>query len=304
MTGPKTFISYSKADKELAQRLKEDLARASCDPWQFDLSAIPGTDAWSTILERIEKSDYLVVILSESATTSRAVQEEIAHAHYCAVNNSDGRPRIIPLILEEHVTLPRQIVRAVRLSFRENQYNSDFIRLLRALGIEESPFSSATKFDVTFLRGREFDVEKEAGLYASSLICNEPQIKATFDKLSANARSMAGGRWHMPLPTAITWEANTWLDARKPQLIRKSEFKIVVIFPLQCGFHTGYEMFERVAVEIEAFDELKYDYVGEGDALDITLHSDTLRLKFMGFRDLISSPKRIELPTDKEKTSP
>src|SRR3954451_10821415 len=187
MKGPKTFISYSSADKALAQRLKEDLACAGCDPWQFDLSAVPGTDAWSTILERIEKSDYLIVILSQSATTSRAVQEEIAHAHYCAVNNSDGRPRIIPLILEEHVTLPRQIVRAVRLSFRENEYNSGYDRLLRALGIEESPFSSATKVDVTFSRAREFDVEKEAALYASSLISDEPQIKAMFDRLMADA---------------------------------------------------------------------------------------------------------------------
>jgi hypothetical protein len=304
MTGPKNFISYSTADKGLAQRLKDDLTRVGCDPWQFDLSAIPGTNAWSTILERIENSDYLIVILSQSATTSRAVNEEITHAHYCAVNNSHGRPRIIPLILDEHGILPRQIVRAVRLPFSENQYNTGFDRLLRALGIEESPFSSATKRDVTFSRGREFDVEKEAGLYASSLIHDEPEIKAMFDKLSANARAMAGGRWQTPSPRAITWEANTWRDARQPQLIRKSEFKIVVIFPLHCGFHTGYEMLERVAVEIEAFDELKYDYVGEGDALDITLHSDTLRLKFIGFRDLISSPMTVELPTHKDATRP
>jgi hypothetical protein len=287
MTGPKTFISYSTPDKGLAQRLKEDLERAGCDPWQFDLSAIPGTDAWAAILERIGKSDFFIVIVSQSATASRAVLEEIAHAHYCSVNNDNGRPRIIPLVIEEHVALPRQIVRAVRLPFRESHYNSDFERLRGALGMEESPFSSATELDVTFSCGREFDVEREAGLYASSLIHDQPDIGEIFEKLSANARAMAGGRWQMPLPRTITWEANTWVDARQPQVIRKSEFKILVIFPLQCGFHTGYESTERVAMEIEAFDELKYDYVG--DALDIVLHSDTLRLKFEGFRELISS---------------
>jgi hypothetical protein len=297
MTGPKTFISYSTPDKGLAQRLKEDLERAGCDPWQFDLSAIPGTDAWAAILERIEKSDFLIAIVSQSATTSRAVLEEIAHAHYCSVNNPEGRPRIIPLVIEEHVSLPRQIIRAVRLPFRESHYNSDFERLRHALGIEESPFSSATERDVTFSRGREFDVEREAGLYASSLIHDEPKIAGIFEKLSANARAMAGGRWHMPLPRTITWEANTWLDARRPQFVRKSEFKILVIFPLQCGFHTGYESTERTAMEIQAFDVLKYDNVG--DAVDLTLHSDTLRLKFGGFRELISSALDAKHPSPK-----
>jgi hypothetical protein len=175
----------------------------------------------------------------------------------------------------------------VRLPFRESHYNSDFERLRRALGIEESPFSSAIELDATFSRGTEFDVEREAGLYASSLIHDQPEIASIFKELSANARAMAGGRWSMPVPRTITWEANTWLDARQPQAVRKSEFKILVIFPLHCGFHTGYESTERVAMEIEAFDELKYDYVG--DALDVVLHSDTLRLKFSGFRELISS---------------
>jgi hypothetical protein len=115
--GPKTFISYATPDIGLAQRLKEDLQRAGCDPWQFDLSAIPGTDAWTAILERIDKSDFFIVIVSQNAMTSRAVLEEIAHAHYCSVNNADGRPRIIPLVIEEHVTLPRQIVRAVLCHF-------------------------------------------------------------------------------------------------------------------------------------------------------------------------------------------
>ena len=68
-----TFISYCGQDQDLAQKLKEDLTRAGCDPWQFDLSATPGTDAWGAILEPIEKSDFLIVILSKAATTSRAV---------------------------------------------------------------------------------------------------------------------------------------------------------------------------------------------------------------------------------------
>jgi hypothetical protein len=40
-------------------------------------------------------------------------------------------------------------------------------------------------------------------------------------------------------------------------------------------------------MEIAAFDELKYDHVGEDD---LVLHSDTLRLKFEGFRDVAALP--------------
>jgi hypothetical protein len=286
--GPKTFISYATSDKPLAQRLKEDLDRSGCDPWQFDLSAVPGTDAWNVILERIEKSDFFAVILSRSTAVSRAVQEEIAHAHYCSVNSPEGRPRIIPLITEEAVAVPRQVVRAVRLTFREQYYNSDFERLLSALGVEKSPFSSATDLDVTFSRGTEFDIEREAGLYALSLIQDQHEVARTFKKLSANARAAAGGRWNIPSPQTVMWEANTWRESRQPQFIRKSEYKMLVIFALHCGFSSGYESTERVAVEIEAFDELKYNYVGEG--LDVVLHTDTLRLKFGGFRDVTSSP--------------
>ena len=170
MVKPKTFISYSEPDRALAQRLKEDLDRNGCDPWQFDLSAVPGTDAWGTILERIEKSDFFVAILSQAATASRAVQEEIAHAHYCGVNSAEGRPRMIPLVVERHIAVPRQMVRAVRLLFRQEHYNNDFERLLNALGIEKSQFSSTTDLDVTFSRGKEFDVEREAGVYVSNLM--------------------------------------------------------------------------------------------------------------------------------------
>jgi hypothetical protein len=288
---PKTFISYSTEDKALAQRLKGDLSRAGCDPWQFDLSAIPGTDAWDAILERIEKGDFLVVILSQKATASRVVQEEIAHAHYCSINSAERRPRIIPLITEEKVDVPRQIIRAVRLPFRQEHYNNDFERLLNALGVEQSPFSSTTELDVTFSSGREFDIEREAGLYASSLIRDQDDVARAFETLSANARATAGGRWRMPSPQTVTWEVNTWREKRQPQFIRKSEVKVLVILPLHCGFSSGYESTERVAMEIEAFDELKYDHVGEDDLI---LHSDTLRLRFGGFRDLSSSPLKLE----------
>ena len=158
----KAFISFCGADRELAQRLQRDLATAGCASWQFDISAIPGTDAWEAILQRIEQSDFFLVLLSEAASQSRGVTEEISHAHYCSLNSPSGVPRIIPLLLQGGVTVPRKIVRAVRLQFRGDTYDNDFALLLRSLGIEPSPFQTATGLEASSTRSYEFEAEREA----------------------------------------------------------------------------------------------------------------------------------------------
>ena len=276
----------------LAQRLKEDLEPAGCDPWQFDLSAIPGTDAWGTILERIENSDFFIVLLSKEATASRAVTEEICYAHYCSVQNTEQRPRIIPLTLEDDVAVPRQIARAVRLPFRELQYNSDFEKLLQSLGIEESPFALTADLDATFSRGREFDVKREAGTYVSNLIRHHPDVSALFHSFSADARVAAGGRWFMPSAQTVIWEEGICRQTRQPQFVRTHNYSIMVIYVLHCGHKRGYDSCGRVIAKIAAFEELKYDYVGK--ELDLVLHSDTLRLKFEGFRQITSAPLLVK----------
>lgn len=202
------------------------------------------------------------------------------------------KPRIIPLKIDDHIIVPRQIVRAVHLPFSELQFNSDFERLLHAMGVEQSPFGETTELDVTFSRGRVFDTKLEAGIFASNLIANHPQISAKFQKLSAKARFAAGGRWQMPSPQEIIWEAETLRASRQPQFVRLSNYKIVVVFALHCGYNGGYSSYERVVVEISASHLLKYDRLGEEG--DLVLHSDTLSLKFEGFRAVTSLPLDLE----------
>src|SRR5205085_6296256 len=129
----KAFISFCVKDRALALKLQADLAASGCASWQFDVSAVPGTDAWEVILERIEQSDFFLVLMSTAATQSRGVREEISHAHYSSLNSASSAPLIIPLILSEGVVVPRTIVRAVRLQFREDSYDSDLALLLRTL---------------------------------------------------------------------------------------------------------------------------------------------------------------------------
>jgi hypothetical protein len=118
-----------------------DLEKAGCATWQFDISAVPGTDAWESILERIEQSEFFLVLLSEAATQSSGVKAEITYAHYCSLNDASGAsgvPQIIPLVLQDGITVPRKIVQLVRLPFRENSYDADLALLVRTLGIEAS----------------------------------------------------------------------------------------------------------------------------------------------------------------------
>jgi TIR domain len=106
----RAFISFCGADGVLAQRLQRDLEKSGCATWQFDISAVPGTDAWETILERIEQSEFFLVLLSEAATRSPGVKEELSFAHYRSLNSASGTPRIIPLVLQDSVTVPRKII--------------------------------------------------------------------------------------------------------------------------------------------------------------------------------------------------
>ena len=225
-------------------------------------------------------------IVTAAAAGSRPARR---YAHYCSINSSERRPRIIPLITEDGITIPPQIVKVVYLPFREIQYDSDFERLLSALGLEQSPFASAKELEVTISRGgREFDVQREAEIFAAALIRQHPQVSSVFDKLSAEARAAAGRRWLRwfgPSPHALVWEDMTYRKSRQPQFVRVSEFTILVFFPLRSGHSSGYESGGRVVLDIAAFDERKYDHVG-GDEMTLVLHSHTLRLKFEGFRDV------------------
>ena len=77
-------------------------------------------------------------------------------------------------------------------------------------------------------------------------------------------------------------------QSREPQFLRSGNCLVLVVFVLHWKHTRGYDTDGRVVVEIAAFDEVRYDYVGE--QRDLILHSDTLRLKFEGFRELITSP--------------
>jgi len=284
MKPPRAFISFCSADRVLAQRLQRDLATTGCDSWQFDISAVPGSDAWDAILERIEQSEFFLVLLSEGSTQSRGVAEEISHAHYCSLNSPSRMPRIIPLILQDDVTVPRKIVRLVRLPFRENTYDADLALLLRTLGMEASPFQTATALEVNASRAYEFEADREAARYATSLINNNQEIAASFQKLVASKREWGSNFGVLPAKVVTKSEevsryyTSPGYASSGPAV--SLQYTFWVFFGLMDKHTKGYFVPDRVVIQIDAAQDRRFEDIGD----ERVLLSDSLRLRFDGFQ--------------------
>lgn len=73
------FISYSKADKSIAEELADDLRVQNLDVW-WDFELYAGQDFQQTILEALDASKVAVVIWSPTAVKSSWVRDEAARA--------------------------------------------------------------------------------------------------------------------------------------------------------------------------------------------------------------------------------
>ena len=111
---PKVFVSFSTEQRVLARRLYNDLTAGGAKVFQVEESALPGTEAWSQVLEAIAGADWFVVLLTEAAMESAPVRTEIAHAYYCNVNA--GHPILIPAVVEP-VAQPEELRTLADLPF-------------------------------------------------------------------------------------------------------------------------------------------------------------------------------------------
>lgn len=78
--GGHIFLSYTRADKDIAFQIRRELELAGHTVWQ-DLTAIKGGDEWIKSIEvGVEKSYALITVVSESSQKSEWVQIEYLHA--------------------------------------------------------------------------------------------------------------------------------------------------------------------------------------------------------------------------------
>ncbi|MCX7110024.1 MAG: TIR domain-containing protein [Proteobacteria bacterium] len=93
-TGPVVFLSYSRTDRAIADRLLDDLEQAGHPCW-LDTTDIPGGEVWiAAIASGLERAYAVVTVVTEAANRSEWVRLEFLHA------KNLGKP-IIPLQAED-----------------------------------------------------------------------------------------------------------------------------------------------------------------------------------------------------------
>lgn len=123
------FISYSRKDSEVMQRVAADLKAAGIAAWT-DVNLTPGTRAWKLEIEKaIEGAGALVAILSPDAKASEWVDRELEYARI------HGK-RIFPLLVRGDSTsaVPFELVSSQRLDMTTPElYKPGITKLIDAL---------------------------------------------------------------------------------------------------------------------------------------------------------------------------
>lgn len=111
----KTFLSYSRANKDFAIRLAKELKSEGFEIW-LDQLDIPLGARWDDEVERaLEECEIFMVILTPASTTSDNVKDEIGYA-------IDTRKRILPILLENAV-IPLRLRRLQYVDFTSNSFD-------------------------------------------------------------------------------------------------------------------------------------------------------------------------------------
>jgi hypothetical protein len=123
----KAFFSYSRHDKEFAQKLAKDLRAGGAAVWIDQLDIEPGQH-WDTAIEQaVSDSSILLVVLSPDSIQSENVMDEVSYA-------LEERKLVIPVLYRE-CKIPLRLRRVQYVDARTN-YESGLSELLRMLHVE------------------------------------------------------------------------------------------------------------------------------------------------------------------------
>jgi len=128
-----TFVSYSRKDSEIVDRLVKKLEAAGFDVW-IDRGGIQGGEQWmERIVNALDRSDAIIAVLSPNSVASHNVRTELSLAH-------EAEKRIIPADAKE-VAIPAglryQLAGLHRIDLESN-FDAGCQELIDALGGERS----------------------------------------------------------------------------------------------------------------------------------------------------------------------
>ena len=134
---PKFFITHSWRDNNFARRLTDDLKAKGLDGF-FDVYSIqPGDNIPSRISSGLDDCDVYIPVLSATAFQSPWCEWEInAAIQLRNTRGRMGRPRIIPVVIDDCHSLIPVILRPVAyIDFTRGNYADSLQRLLKGMGV-------------------------------------------------------------------------------------------------------------------------------------------------------------------------
>lgn len=115
----KVFISYSRKDEALADKVVASLEEAGLDAWYDKREIVPGENWAESIARGLKESNAMVVLLTTNSFDSDLVHFDIEYA----LGDSAYNNRLIPVIVGEPADIPSlkipwifKHLRSVRLS--------------------------------------------------------------------------------------------------------------------------------------------------------------------------------------------
>lgn len=120
------FVSYSRKDSELVDRLVSDLRAASVQTWR-DKDDIPAGANWDREIEQaIRECTHLLLVASPDSVASENVMDEVS----LAINTEKT---VVPVMIAD-CDLPMRVHRAQWVDFRPD-YEQGMAKLLQRLGV-------------------------------------------------------------------------------------------------------------------------------------------------------------------------
>jgi hypothetical protein len=89
------FFSYARSDKDLVQKVAQQLRQEGLEVWDPDERILPGANWTDELKEALESAGALVVFISPDAMASRSVSYEIEYA----LGARHLRGRLIPVTI-------------------------------------------------------------------------------------------------------------------------------------------------------------------------------------------------------------
>jgi TIR domain-containing protein len=143
------FISHSSEDKPFVRELAKNIRQCGLTVWFDEWDMRVGAPITSTLTDSIDKSKWVIVVLSPAALTSHWVESEWRYA--CKKEAQDQSIKVILLLLKPCI-IPAPMANNKYADFT-NSYSDGFYALMETIAPQE-----LLHREYTFLRGRRMDI--------------------------------------------------------------------------------------------------------------------------------------------------